>query len=162
MKYPLALLLAGANAISLSVHAAEGTEGTEQCPVADEAQVSALFDRWNKDLASGDPKQVAENYAEESILLPTLSNLPRRSAEEKQDYFAHFLENKPSGSIDERMIQIDCNTALDAGIYTFSFADGNEVKARYTFTYKWYPEKDQWLITSHHSSAMPEIVQILD
>ena len=25
-----------------------------------------------------------------------------------------------------------------------------------TFTYKWFPEQEQWLITSHHSSAMPE------
>lgn len=54
----------------------------------------------------------------------------------------HFLEKKPSGTVDERMIQIDCNTALDAGIYTFPFADGNKVRARYTFTYKWYPEND--------------------
>ena len=159
MKYPLVLLLAGASTVSIMTQAAEGTE---QCQTANEAQVSALFQRWNDDLASGDPQQVVENYADESILLPTLSNVPRRTAEEKQDYFVHFLEKKPSGTVDERMIQIDCNTALDAGIYTFSFADGNKVKARYTFTYKWYPEKDQWLITSHHSSAMPEIIPVLD
>ncbi len=153
MKYSLALLLAGASTVSLSLQAAEGTE---QCQAIDKAQVSALFQRWNEDLVSGDPKRVVENYAEESILLPTLSSRLRRTAEEKQDYFTHFLEKKPSGTVDERMVQIDCNTALDTGIYTFSFADGNEVKARYTFTYKWYPERDQWLITSHHSSAMPE------
>ena len=154
------MLLVGASTASLSLHAADA--GTEQCRVTDEAQVSALFHRWNSDLATGDPEQVVENYAEESILLPTLSNQPRRTAEEKQDYFVHFLEKKPSGTVEERMIQIDCNTALDAGIYTFSFADSNKVRARYTFTYKWYPEQDQWLITSHHSSAMPEIVQMLD
>jgi uncharacterized protein (TIGR02246 family) len=159
MKYPLALLLAGASTASFSLQAAESTA---QCQATDEAQVSALFQRWNEDLASGEPKRVVENYAEESILLPTLSNLPRRTADEKQDYFVHFLEKKPSGTVDERMIQIDCNTALDAGIYTFSFADGNKVKARYSFTYKWYPEKEQWLITSHHSSTMPEIVPMLD
>ena len=93
------------------------------------------------------------NYATKSILLATVSNKPRLTAQEKEDYFHHFLEKKPSGTIDSRVIEIDCNTALDAGLYTFKFSDGSVVKARYTFTYKW-TGKD-WLITSHHSSAMP-------
>lgn len=160
MNHTLPLFLACSFAFSLSAQAVEQTE--QDCPSADDKQVSALFERWNDDLASGDPKRVVENYAKESILLPTLSNTPRRTVDEKQDYFAHFLEEKPSGSINERMIQIDCSTALDAGIYTFTFADGHSVKARYTFTYKWHPDEQQWLITSHHSSAMPEIVSMVD
>ena len=94
------------------------------------------------------------NYAPKSILLPTVSNQPRLTAAEKEDYFEHFLERKPVGVIDSRSIEIDCNTALDAGLYTFTFADGKVVKARYTYTYKWNGK--QWLITSHHSSMMPE------
>jgi hypothetical protein len=44
---------------------------------------------------------------------------------------------------------------VDAGLYTFTFgATGQVVHARYTFTYRW--EGGKWLITSHHSSAMPE------
>jgi hypothetical protein len=52
------------------------------------------------------------------------------------------------------MIQVGCNQALDAGIYTFTFGDGSSVQARYSFTYGWNGR--DWLITSHHSSAMPE------
>ena len=52
------------------------------------------------------------------------------------------------------MIEIGCNSALDAGVYTFSFGDGSVVKARYSFTYRW--DGQRWLITSHHSSVMPE------
>jgi uncharacterized protein (TIGR02246 family) len=156
----LPLFLASGFALSVSAQAAQQTE--QQCHPTEEKQISALFERWNDDLASGDPKRVVENYAKESILLPTVSNTPRRTADEKADYFAHFLEKKPSGAVDERMIQIDCNTALDAGIYTFTFNDGNTVKARYTFTYKWFPDEQQWLITSHHSSAMPEVVTMVD
>ena len=54
-----------------------------------------------------------------------------------------------------RHIQIGCNTALDAGLYTFTMGKtGKEVKARYSYTYRW--DGKEWLITSHHSSAMPE------
>lgn len=127
---------------------------SEVCHAVSDKQIAALFDRWNTSLLTGDPKKVVANYAKVSILLPTVSNKPRVSAEEKEDYFEHFLARKPVGSIDRRSIEIDCNSAIDAGLYTFKFGDGSEVHARYTFTYKWNGR--QWLITSHHSSAMPE------
>ena len=127
---------------------------TEVCRAASEKEIAALFDRWNASLKTGDPKKVVANYAARSILLPTVSNKPRLTAAEKEDYFEHFLHSKPVGTIDSRSIEIDCNTAVDAGLYTFAFGDGSTVHARYTFTYKWNGK--QWLITSHHSSAMPE------
>jgi uncharacterized protein (TIGR02246 family) len=127
---------------------------TESCRAINEQQVSALFDRWNSSLQTGDPQRVVANYAAKSVLLPTLSNKPRLSADEKNEYFVHFLARKPVGTIDSRTIEVDCNTAIDAGLYTFKYGDGSEVHARYTFTYKW--DGKDWLITSHHSSAMPE------
>ena len=128
---------------------------TETCKATNEQEISALFDRWNRSLQTGDPHKVVANYAQRSVLLPTVSNKPRLTAAEKEDYFQHFLENKPTGKIDSRTIEIDCNTAVDVGLYTFTFGTtGAQVKARYTYTYKW--DGTQWLITSHHSSAMPE------
>jgi uncharacterized protein (TIGR02246 family) len=128
---------------------------TETCRVTSEQEIAALFDRWNQSLQTGDPHKVVANYAERSILLPTVSNKPRLTAAEKEDYFHHFLENKPSGKIDLRSIDIDCNTALDAGLYTFTFAKtGAVVSGRYSYTYRW--DGSKWLISSHHSSAMPE------
>jgi uncharacterized protein (TIGR02246 family) len=128
---------------------------TEVCKASNEQEISALFDRWNRSLQTGDPHKVVANYAERSILLPTVSNKPRLTAAEKEDYFHHFLENKPVGKIDLRIIEIGCNTAVDSGLYTFTYGtSGAQVKARYTFTYRW--DGEQWLITTHHSSAMPE------
>jgi len=127
---------------------------TESCHAASQKDIAALFDRWNASLETGDPKKVVANYATNSILLPTVSNQPRLTPAEREAYFAEFLKKKPSGTIDQRMIEVDCNTALDAGVYTFRFGNGSQVKARYTFTYKW--DGKRWLITSHHSSAMPE------
>jgi len=128
---------------------------TESCKVVSEAEIESLFDRWNNSLRTGNPKNVVANYAVRSVLLPTVSNRARYTANEKEDYFDHFLEDRPSGSIDLRTIELGCNTAVDAGLYTFTFAKtGATVSGRYTYTYRW--DGTEWLITSHHSSAMPE------
>lgn len=128
---------------------------TEVCKTTSEQEIAALFDRWNQSLQTGDPHQVVANYAERSILLPTVSNKPRLTPAEKEDYFQHFLADRPSGKIDLRSIELGCNSAVDAGLYTFTFAKtGAVVSGRYSYTYRW--DGKQWLITSHHSSAMPE------
>jgi uncharacterized protein (TIGR02246 family) len=152
---PAALILVLAGCTAAPSKPVPNTARSEVCKATSEQEISALFDRWNRSLQTGDPHKVVANYAEHSILLPTVSNKPRLTAPEKEDYFHHFLANKPVGKIDWRVIEIDCNTAVDAGLYTFSFGTtGTQVKARYTYTYKW--DGQQWLITSHHSSAMPE------
>jgi uncharacterized protein (TIGR02246 family) len=125
------------------------------CKQTNEQEIAWLFDRWNQSLQTGDPHAVVANYAAHSILLPTVSNKPRLTPAEKEEYFHHFLENRPSGKIDMRFVEIGCNSAVDAGLYTFTFAKtGDVVKARYSYTYRW--DGSTWLITSHHSSAMPE------
>lgn len=129
---------------------------SEKCTATNETQIKGLFDRWNKSLATGKPEEVAKNYAPNSVLLATLSNEPRDTSEEKIEYFTHFLEKKPQGVINTRNIYLDCNTAVDAGTYTFTLGNGTVVPARYTFTYKYFGKKQGWLITSHHSSMMPE------
>lgn len=123
------------------------------CVKATEKDISELFDRWNESLKSGDPNAVAMNYADDSVLLPTLSGKARFTYDERVDYFRHFLEKKPVGHIDSRTIRIGCNKAVDVGLYTFKFKDKSEVKARYTYTYRWNGKK--WMITSHHSSLIP-------
>lgn len=132
----------------------QGVDGTH-CQTMTEVEVAALFDRWNEALKSGDPRRVVANYAPQSLLLPTMSNQPRWTHEEREDYFHHFLQSQPVGHIEARHIEVACNSAVDTGLYTFQLgATGTAVRARYTFTYKW--TDGQWLISSHHSSAMPE------
>jgi len=149
------VLLALSGCSSAPQLSSPASASAQSCAPVTEQQVASLFDRWNASLATGNPHKVAENYASQSILLPTVSNKPRLTVAEKEDYFEHFLENRPSGKIDQRFIKLGCNTALDAGLYTFTFArTGAVVKARYSYTYE--NIGGQWLITSHHSSAMPE------
>src|SRR5918993_895094 len=141
MRYVMSCALC----VILTAVSSQALARSESCHAASEQQIAALFDRWNDTLKTGDPKKVVANYATKSILLPTVSNKPRLTPAEKEDYFVHFLEKKPAGKIDSRTIQVDCNTAIDAGVYTLTFSDGSQVKARYTYTYKWNGK--QWLIT---------------
>ncbi|WP_057916459.1 SgcJ/EcaC family oxidoreductase [Lysobacter antibioticus] len=126
------------------------------CAQVTEPQVAALFNRWNDSLRTGDPDKVLANYAEDGVLLATLSNEPRTSRAAMRDYFVKFLKSEPQGTIDKRVIKIGCNVAQDLGTYAFKFADGKTVHARYTYVYEW--RNGKWLIAHHHSSAMPEPV----
>ncbi|NJM10519.1 MAG: SgcJ/EcaC family oxidoreductase [Synechococcaceae cyanobacterium SM1_2_3] len=128
-------------------------------PESPEQEIAQLFDRWNASLQTGDPDEVLKNYAPDAILLPTVSNKVRHNLAEVKDYFQNFLKLKPRGAINERHIRMFDEVAIDSGVYTFSlFKDGKptEVRARYTFVY--HKVGDQWLISEHHSSMMPEKV----
>lgn len=154
------LMLAGAGAASAQGMAATApataptAAPSPSCVSAQPSQIAGLFERWNASLATGSPERVAANYAPDAVLLPTVTNEPRTSPAEIRDYFVKFLKSKPQGTIDKRIIKIGCNVAQDVGTYTFRFADGNTVKARYTYVYEW--KDGQWWIAHHHSSAMPE------
>lgn len=125
------------------------------CTSASNADIAGLFDHWNNALQSGDPAQVAATYQPDAVLLPTLSNQVRLTSAERLDYFEHFLASKPSGRIVSRTIQTRCDSALDAGVYEFTFGTtGKQVQARYSYTYNW--DGERWLIGSHHSSVMPQ------
>lgn len=149
------LLLATLIAVTLTGCATPPNKsGTTACYRASPQEIAGLFDQWNAALKTGQPKTVVALYSQDSVLLPTLSNTPRLTAAAKVDYFNHFLEKRPVGAIDQRHTFIECNAAIDTGLYTFTFNDGSAAKARYTFTYHWDGKK--WLITTHHSSLMPE------
>ena len=94
-------------AITLPVQAKD----TRNCTKTSTQEITALFDRWNASLATLDPEKMVALYTPEAVLLPTLSNKPRTNPEEIRDYFVHFLEKKPRGTIDFRIIKIGCDSA---------------------------------------------------
>ena len=123
-------------------------------------QIAALFDGWNAALQTGDPKKVANRYAPDAVLLPTVSNEIRTDRAEIVDYFEHFLPNKPVAKKVETYINVlDSNSAIDAGAYDITLTDPKTgkkrvVEARYTYEYE--KRGGKWLIVNHHSSVMPE------
>ncbi|KAL7531292.1 LOW QUALITY PROTEIN: hypothetical protein ACHAWF_003712 [Thalassiosira exigua] len=109
--------------------------------------------------AQGDSRIVAKRYAKRAVLLPTVSDAPRTDFGGIKDYFDAFLLKKPQGKIVEGDVRVGDGWAQDAGIYEFTMgATGDVVRARYTFVYVF--EDNQWKIAHHHSSVMPEGIDI--
>jgi uncharacterized protein (TIGR02246 family) len=120
-----------------------------------EADVLGLFDQWNTALSTLNPDIVTALYADNAVLLPTVSNQVRHNHEEIRDYFVGFLQKSPQGVVDEFNVNILSDThATNSGVYTFTFGDGSKVSAR--FSYLYVASNDGWKILQHHSSAMPE------
>jgi len=125
------------------------------CVAVKEGEIAKLFEVWNDALTTLNPDKVVELYAQDGILLPTVENGPLIGHAAIRGYFVHFLENKPSGKIDERTIRIGCNVAFDAGLYTFTYGNQNPpTAARYTYVYEY--DGGRWLIAHHHSSKRPK------
>jgi uncharacterized protein (TIGR02246 family) len=159
-----AAALGGPAAMSAAASAPQHADTTHRAVVTNhgaapsEAQISALFEQWNAAVETGDPEKVAALYAPDAVLLPTLSPRVRTDHDGIVDYFEHFLAGHPSGTRTQSVIKVlDKRTAIDTGLYRFTFpnADGTtrSVDARYTFVYE--KRDGQWWIINHHSSLLP-------
>lgn len=123
--------------------------------MTDKNEISELLNLWNRAVLSGDPVKVLECYADDAVLLPTLSSRVRDNHEGILDYFEHFLSGKPEGKIVEQNVRIYGNSAVNSGLYNFFMREeGIEISARFTFVYR--KSDEGWLIVEHHSSLQPE------
>lgn len=155
------LLLAVVLALPCHVLAKEApAHGVDQAVLShQQAEVAALFDRWNASLATGNPDAVVANYGPGAVLVPTVSNKVRTTPEMIRDYFVHFLALKPVGTIVERHVRVLGYIAIDSGLYDFAVTREGKpdvVHARYTFVYQRFG--NEWKIIEHHSSKLPEPV----
>ena len=67
---------------------------------------------------------MADLYAEDGVLLPTLSDDVRTNREEIKEYFTEdFLPKKPSGTITESHVRIIDEDSAHSGNYTFTVTD---------------------------------------
>lgn len=123
------------------------------------------FGKWNDALKTLDPESVAKLYADDAVLVPTLSDDVRATNAERVAYFVDFLAKEPTGELDEYNIRLDGTDDLglplvvtNSGLYTFTFnKTGDKARARFTYVYE--RVGSNWIITKHHSSALPESVE---
>ncbi|MBR8642944.1 SgcJ/EcaC family oxidoreductase [Streptomyces tuirus] len=158
----VAVVAAGTFALGAGVAGADSASKSEKhTGTVTKAQVLGLFDQWNAALRTGDPNKVADLYAKDAVLLPTVSDNVRTDRAEIVDYFEHFLQNRPVGKKIESVVNVlDRDTVIDTGVYEFALTDHETgekatVKARYTYAYEKQPN-GKWLIVNHHSSKMPQ------
>ncbi|WP_151477799.1 SgcJ/EcaC family oxidoreductase [Streptomyces albicerus] len=122
-------------------------------------EIAGLFDQWNAALQTRDPEKVADLYAPDAVLLPTLSPEVRTDRAGIVDYMEHFLAKKPKGEIVKSVVNVlDSNSAIDAGLYDFHLTDpktGEKTTTKARFTFEYEKRGGEWLIVNHHSSALP-------
>lgn len=137
----------------LALMACAASAHAQACHPASSDDIAGLFERWSRALASGRVDAVLANYAPRSVLLTPASADVLLSARQKRAYFARFLQRRPVVRIDSRHIDVDCDTAVDAGTYSFRFADGSHLTAGYSFSYQ--RVRRGWRIVSHRFSELP-------
>lgn len=130
-----------------------------ECAEVSPAQVEAQFARFNDAFATRDTAKVAALFTSDAVLLATVSNKPRTTPAEINDYFVYFLKGSPVGTVDTSTVKIGCNSAARLGTWTVMMTDAktgakSAVKARYSFIYRL--EDGEWKIDHLHSSMMPE------
>jgi len=125
-----------------------------------EVEILSLFERWNEAMVGGDSAAVAALYADDAVLLPTLSNRIRRDREGIASYFKKFITWAPRSRLLEGAVRLFGDVAVHSGAYRFTFGSGpfREVDARFTFVYA--RRQGSWRIVEHHSSMMPEVERL--
>ena len=128
------------------------------CAAVDAGTADRLFRQWAERVRAGDPEAVADLYADDALLLPTLSPRPRGTHAAIADYFSGFAVRHPRAEVIEHALYAACNQVVDAGLYRFRFpatstAAETVVEARFTLVYGF--RNQQWRLLHHHSSLLP-------
>ena len=114
---------------------------------------SGLLQKWINAIKTGDPKEVTNLYYDDGILLGTFSNKERIGHELILEYFENLLKSPVEVEIVSEHASVSESVAVNSGLYNF-VTDGKTINARFSFVY--HKNNDEWKITSHHSSIIPE------
>jgi uncharacterized protein (TIGR02246 family) len=130
-----------------------------QPPVVTEQQVRGWFVEWNNAMATGDPNVVANRYAQQAVMMATVSDTPRTTPQEILEFYQLFLGSRPQAKSLQSFVTISTHWCKDMGIleYTLKDSEGRiqqQIKERYSFLYV-FDDAGGWKIAHHHSSVLP-------
>lgn len=115
------------------------------------------FAKWNDALLTGIPSHVADLYAENMTLLPTMAQEIITDRKGVEAYFVFFLQLKPIAAIvEEHTVTITDTSYLHCGMYRFTLtSEGKTQDVDARFSMLWQKHGDEWQIVHHHSSRLP-------
>ena len=114
---------------------------------------SELLQKWTNTIKDGDVHQVVNLYHDNAILLGTFSNKERVGHGLILEYFENLLKAPVEVEIVSEHPIVFESVAVNSGLYNF-ITKGKTINARFSFVYQ--KDNDDWKITSHHSSVVPE------
>jgi uncharacterized protein (TIGR02246 family) len=124
---------------------------------SDENSIKTAYNDWVSAVTGGSPDRVLELYDDKAVLLATFGPRPLVGHTQLREYFVEFTAlPKLRAETKESIIRIYGDTAVNSGLYTFSYErDGKvvDVPARFSFTYR--KDGEKWKIIDHHSSVVP-------
>jgi hypothetical protein len=120
--------------------------------------IQRMSENWAEYLNSHQPARTAALY-ENHISLYATFKVKVDNYRELVAYLTRLTNKKDFKVVfDEENIRIYGPTAVNSGLYTFSYKDKENnpviVPARFTFVYTLTPQG--WRIVEHHSSELPE------
>lgn len=82
--------------------------------VTAQSEIRALFLLWNDALATGDARLVTRRYAEDAVLFPIDSDIPRMDLDSIEAYYDSFLVKRPQAFHIQSQIKMGKGWAQDS------------------------------------------------
>lgn len=122
-------------------------------------EIKSAIAQWANAFSMPKAVDICSLYAEDAVLMGTLSPFYRNTPELIKEYFdCLFHQLERSVEIRDMFVQVYGDTATCSGLYTFHWKSHDEqrvnLEARFTFVLVRQPER--WMIVHQHSSALPK------
>lgn len=123
----------------------------------DKADVDAATARWIDAFNRKNMQDIVALYAPDAVFFGTVSPVLRDTPALVREYFtAQPVRPDVSISLEEHRVQVFGNVAISTGFYTRSgMEEGKMVRSPARFTFVYEKRGGQWVIVTHHSSALP-------
>ncbi len=126
------------------------------------ADVEAATAKWIDAFNRKSQADIVKLYAPDAVFLGTSSPVIRDDPKLVAEYFRSLatLGDDAKNAVGEHRVQIYGDMAINSGYYTLTRTqDGKLTQSPARFSFVYQKRGGEWLIVSHHSSAVPVVRQ---